>query len=86
MPFQPGHTPWNKGKHLSDESRKRMSESAKKRFANSPHPRKGRAISEEQKEALRRANTGRKLTPEQMEKRMNSLRETYKQHKQLKQK
>jgi len=78
MPFQQGHTPWNKEKRMSEETRGRMSESAKKRFANSPHPRKGCTISEEHKEILRRAHTGRKPTQEQIEKRMNSLHETYK--------
>jgi hypothetical protein len=59
-----------KGKHISAESRKLMSDIKKRQFAEGTwiSPSKGVPMSEEQKEKLRQANLGKILTQEHKEK------------------
>ena len=55
-----GREPWTKGKHLSEEHRKNISESLK----GKPSPIKGRPMSEETRMKLREANLGKKMSDE----------------------
>jgi NUMOD3 motif len=63
MVLKPGHTPWNKGRRLSEEHRIKISDSHK----GKPSSTKGRTISQEHKDKISLANTGRKHTLEERE-------------------
>lgn len=65
MRFQKGHTPWNKGNHLSERHCRRLSEVLKGRNRSEEHRRnlseslKGRKFSEETRRKLSEARKGR---------------------------
>jgi DNA mismatch endonuclease Vsr len=61
-------TSWNKGKHLSEEHRRKLSESRKGRFAGVNVPSYGRPLSEETRKKLSIACIGRRHTPEEIHK------------------
>jgi very-short-patch-repair endonuclease len=69
-----GHVAWNKGRHLSDEAKKKMSESIKKWFKNNPHPLLGKHHSEETKEKMSRSMRGRRLSDEHKQKISETLK------------
>lgn len=60
IPKSEEHKAKLRGRHVSDETRRKMSEAAKRRGANN----KGKPMSDEQKEKLRQAALGRTLSAE----------------------
>ena len=66
----------NKGKHLSEETRQKMSEA--KRGEN--HPFFGKHHSEESRRKMSESRKGKKQSPEEIERRRNSLKKFYQEH------
>ena len=66
----------NKGKHLSEETRRKLSEA--KRGEN--HPFFGKHHSEESRLKISESRKGKKQSPEEKEKRSNSLKKFYQEH------
>ena len=62
-----------KGRTVSEETRKRMSESLKGKLAGENNPNFGKPMSEELKEKLRIANTGKKQSKETIKKRIDKI-------------
>lgn len=62
--------PWNKGGHLSEEQKAKLSKTKKERYASGEtiHWNTGRTTSEETKQKIRASVTGMKLTREQRQK------------------
>lgn len=64
-----GRTPWNKGKHFTEESKRKMSEAKKGKHHTEEtkrkmsEARKGRHLTEEHKQRLREYHTGLKMGP-----------------------
>ena len=54
-----GKPSWNKGKHFSEETRKKMSESKKASYIKENHPNFGKHLSEETKIKLSEAHKGK---------------------------
>ena len=54
-----GKPSWNKGKHFSEETRKKMSESKKASYIKENHPNFGKHLSEETKQKLSEAHKGK---------------------------
>ena len=61
-----GKIPWNKGKHLSEEMKKKRKELLKKN--NWVHPMKGKHLSKEVKRKISESEKGKKISKEQIEK------------------
>lgn len=79
--------PWNKGKHFSVETRKRMSISASKKRLSESHKRnignkrKGQKHTQESKEKIRQKNIGKYVSKETKEKMSKSRLVLYKDEK-----
>ena len=61
MRFEKGNIPWNKGKKLSEEHRRKMSEARIGRFAGKDHPFYGKELSGEHKRKISLANRGKRI-------------------------
>ena len=59
-----GRLPWNTGKHLTEDHKRKVSDSLK----NHPCLKRGHSQTEQTKEKIRQANLGKKLTPEHCKK------------------
>lgn len=62
-----GKTPWNKGKHLSKETKEKISK-------NNAKWNKGKHLSEETKEKISKSNTGKKQSQETINKRIEKIK------------
>ena len=91
--YAKGNKQPNKGKHLSEETRRKMSESLKGRTLSEEHRRKlseslrgenhpffGKHHTEESRRKMSESRKGRKQSPEEIERRRNSVKKFYQEH------
>lgn len=71
-----GNIPWNKGKHFSEEVRRKISKGVKEWLKNNPHPRLGKHHTDEAKRKISEAKRGRCLSEEHKEKISRALKGT----------
>ena len=77
--FLKGHIPWNKGKHWSEEVKKKMSKSRKGKRTGKDNPFYGKTHTEENKRKIIKANKGKKHS-EETKKKMSLAQRGEKSH------